>query len=84
MTITREQIRAAVVRALGAVAPETDAGGLDERAPLREALDIDSMDFLNFVRGLHASLGVDVPEADYPKIQTLGACVEYLGRRLGA
>jgi len=44
----------------------------------REQLDIDSMDFLNFVIGLHKELHVDIPEKDYPKLSTLQGCMEYL------
>ena len=49
---------------------------------LREALDIDSMDFLNFVTAVHHRLGVDVPELDYPKLSTLDGAVKYLETKL--
>jgi acyl carrier protein len=81
--MTRDEIRAAVVRALRRVAPEADAGTLDPDADLREALDIDSMDFLSFVTAVHASLDVDIPERDYPKVRTLAACVDYIAAKLG-
>ena len=51
-------------------------------ADLRDALDLDSMDFLNFVIALHGSLGVDVPEGDYVKLATLNGAVDYLAGRL--
>lgn len=73
----RAQIQRAVFGALSAVAPEADISSLDPRRPLREELDIDSMDFLNFVVGLHGALGIDVPERDYGKLATLEACVDY-------
>ena len=76
--MTREEIRAAVLSALGRVAPEADPARIDPAAPLRDQLDIDSMDFLNFVIALHKSLGVDIPEQDYPTLATLDGCVEYL------
>ena len=44
----------------------------------RDQLDLDSMDLLNFVIGLHTALGVDIPEADYSKLATLDGCVDYL------
>lgn len=50
-------------------------------AALREQLDLDSMDALNFVVALHGALGVEIPETDYPKLVTLDACVEYLAAR---
>jgi len=44
-------------------------------------LDIDSMDFLNFVIALDEKLDVRIPESDYPKLSTLDACVEFLSSR---
>lgn len=82
--MTRAEIRDVVLRVLGNIAPEADLGTIDASADLREQLDIDSVDFANFVIGLHTELGVDVPEVDYPKLSALDACVDYLAVRLGA
>ena len=82
--MTREQIEAAVRSSLGAIAPEVDLAHVRPNADLREELDIDSMDFLRFVVDLHARLGVDVPEKDYPRIRTLASCVGYLVDRQAA
>jgi acyl carrier protein len=79
---SRTEIRSAVLAALTSVAPETDASTVDPRQPLREQLDLDSMDFLNFAVALHAALGVDVPERDYPRIATLDGCVDYVITKL--
>ena len=79
--MTRDDLRATVLRALGDVAPEADLGTLQPDVPFRAQLDLDSMDLLNFVVALHAALGVDIPEADYPKLTTLDDCVEYLASR---
>ena len=76
--MTREQIEAAVRSSLGAIAPEVDLARVRPNADLRDELDIDSMDFLRFVVDVHARLGVDVPEKDYPKLATLRGCVDYL------
>jgi acyl carrier protein len=76
--VNLDQTRAAVLEALGNVAPELDPATLDPRQDLRNQLDLDSMDFLNFVVGLHKAFGVDIPEADYRKLATLDACVAYL------
>jgi acyl carrier protein len=76
--MNRQQIRDAVLQALGRVAPEADLAQVDPAIPLREQFDIDSMDFLNFVVALHKGLGVDVPERDYSKLATLDGCVAYL------
>jgi acyl carrier protein len=74
-----EQIRNIVLDALRQVAPEADAATLDPTADFRDQLDIDSMDFLNFVIGLHEATGIDIPERDYPRLSSLDRCVEYLG-----
>ena len=50
---------------------------------LARQLDLDSVDFMNFVVGLHAALGVDVPEAEYNKLASLDACVAYLAAQRG-
>jgi acyl carrier protein len=67
---------------LGNIAPEIDPKTVDAGADLREALDIDSMDFLNFVTAIHRRLGVDIPEIDYPKLVTLDGAVHYLEAKL--
>jgi acyl carrier protein len=82
--MTREAIREAVVKALTSVAPEIDPSSLAPGAEFRQEFDLDSMDFLNFVVGLHASLNVDVPEGDYPKLATLNGAIDYLANRLGS
>ena len=79
--MTRDEIRAVVLRVLGDIAPEADPAALEPGVDLREQLDLDSMDILNFVIGLHTALGVEIPEADYPKFTTLDGGVEYLATR---
>jgi acyl carrier protein len=81
--VTREVIREAVVKALTSVAPEVDPRTLRADDALRQELDLDSMDFLNFVIAIHASLDVDVPETDYSRLDTLNRAVDYLANRLG-
>jgi len=81
--MTRDQIKAVVERTLGAIAPEADMSRIDPEAALRDQLDIDSMDFLNFAIGLHKALNVEIPEASYPKLATLNCCIDYLASALG-
>ena len=76
--VTEQEIRQTVLRALSDIAPEADPASLDEAADLREELDIDSIDFLNFIIALHKALEIDIPEADYPKLGTLAGAVAYL------
>ena len=60
------------------IAPEADFETLDPNDALREQLDLDSMDFLNVMIGLHETLGIDIPEADYPRLFTLAGALDYL------
>ena len=68
---------------LADIAPEVDLARIDRRAPLREELDIDSMDFLRLVQALDTRVGVSIPEADYAKVSTLDGLVAYLVARTG-
>ena len=77
-------IRAILQEELGNIAPEIDLRKLDPSADLREALDIASMDFLNFVIALHRRLGVGIAELDYPKLVTLNGAVTYLKPKVAA
>jgi acyl carrier protein len=70
-----------VLSFLRRIAPEADPGRIDPREPLRDQLDLDSMDFLNFLIGVHEARGVDIPEADYPRLSSLEAITEYLGQK---
>jgi acyl carrier protein len=81
--MTPDDIRATALRALGQIAPEADLGGLKPEISFREQLDLDSMDFLNFMIALHRELRVDIPESDYPKLATLNGCVAYLASARG-
>ncbi|TKB71975.1 MAG: acyl carrier protein [Nitrospira sp.] len=78
-----EDITHTVLRLLGDIAPEADLATLNPDVSLRDQLDLDSMDFLNFLIALHQSLGVDIPEGDYPKLATLSGCLAFLAARLG-
>jgi len=66
---------------LSNIAPEADLATIDPAADLREALDIDSMDLLNFVTAIHQRLGIDIPEIDYPKLATLSSMIAYLKKK---
>jgi acyl carrier protein len=71
-----------ILATLAQVAPEADLATLDPDADLRLELDLDSMDFLNFVVGIDERTGIEIPERDYPQLGTLHACIDYLTRRM--
>jgi acyl carrier protein len=72
------EIQETILRVLAEIAPEAELGSLKPQARLRDQLDLDSMDFLNFVIGLHKELHVEIPERDYGKLATLAGCTDYL------
>jgi acyl carrier protein len=73
-----DEIRTGVLASLRQVAPEVDAATLDPDVDIRDELDIDSMDFFNYVLGLNERFGVEVPERDYPKLASLDGSLTYL------
>jgi acyl carrier protein len=74
-------IKSAIFAGLRQIAPESDPDSLSPDQKIRETLDIDSFDFLNFLIALHDKLGVEIPEADYGKLTTLGEMTRYLAQR---
>jgi acyl carrier protein len=80
--LNETQLKETVLRVLNGIAPEVDAASIDPAKSLRDQIDIDSVDFLNFVIGLHKELGVEIPDADVAKLVTLNGCVTYLSEKL--
>jgi acyl carrier protein len=80
--MTKGEVELVVLRVLSKIAPEADLTRIDRQARIRDQFDIDSMDFLNFVIGLHNELNVEIPERDYGHLATLRGCVEYLASSL--
>ncbi len=76
-------LRRAVFETLRRIAPEVAPDGLDSQRPLRDQVDLDSMDWLNFLVGLHDKLGVEIPEADYANLVTLDDLLAFLRTRVG-
>lgn len=76
--MTPADIRQLASDVLAGIAPEADLSSVADHEDLREALDLDSMDFLNLVIGLSQGSGVNIPESDYPRLFTLAGMQAYL------
>lgn len=76
--MTESEIRALAAEVLAGIAPEAELATVGDDEDLREALDLDSMDFLNFLIGLAHKTGRKIPEADTSKLFTLKGLVAYL------
>lgn len=70
-----------VTRALYSVAPDLQGEPIAGDKTFREQFEFDSMDFLNFVIALHKGSGVEIPEKDYPQLQSLSGAVSYIRER---
>jgi acyl carrier protein len=81
--MTATDIHDVVFKILGRIAPEADPDDLQPDENVREALDIDSFDYLSFIIALNEELGVDIPESDYGQLDTMDHIVNYLATRTG-
>ncbi len=77
----RDALRSAVIGLLLDVAPEVEAGSIRADRPLRDQVDIDSIDYLKLLTAIHQQLGVEIPESDYARVTTLDDLVAYLAAR---
>ena len=78
------QIKSQVVAIIRSVAPEVEEGDLVANRPLRDQVDLDSMDWLKVIIGVHEKLHVDIPEADYGKLRSLDDWAAYLRGRVAS
>jgi acyl carrier protein len=73
-----ESLRADILSVLTTIAPEVDPAEISDEELLRDQVDLDSMDWLNFLVGIHKRLHVDIPESDYATLRTLADLVRYV------
>ncbi len=73
-----EDLRSQVLSVLTTIAPEVDPAEIQDDELLRDQVDLDSMDWLNFLLGIHKRLHVEIPEEDYGSLRTLTDVVEYI------
>lgn len=76
------EIRTVALSVLKSIAPEIEEDELRDDRPLRNQVDLDSMDWLSFLLGLHRELKVEIPEADYANLVTLNDVTAYLLQRV--
>jgi acyl carrier protein len=72
------EIRAKVIEILGDILPDDDLSQLKDDVPLREQVELDSMDFLDIVMELRKRYRIQIPEDDYIHLATLSGTVKYL------
>lgn len=79
--MTHEEIKSVIYELLKKTAPETDPTSLKPDDNIRETLNIDSFDALQFLVAINEKLGIDIPEQDYGKTTTIGSLIDYLEQR---
>lgn len=78
-----EPLSTTVMNLLRAIAPELEPDTLDPARPLRSQVDLDSMDWLNFLVSLHEHFGVTIPETDYARLVSFNDVLDYLAGKTG-
>ena len=76
--MTDAEIAELIKSALFSVAPDLEGEDIQPAAPFRQQFEVDSMDMLNFIIALHKKTGIDIPERDYAKFESLAGAVSYL------
>lgn len=79
--MTEDETRKTIFQLLKNIAPETEPEKLQPGENIRQTLDIDSFDYLQFIIALDEKLGIKTPEADYGKINTLANLVAYISNQ---
>lgn len=76
--MNEEEIKEIVFQLLKKIAPDTEPSALKPDENIRETLNIDSFDSLQFIVALNKKTGIEIPEEDYGKIATLQALTAYI------
>jgi acyl carrier protein len=80
--MTKEQIKDKILEIIDQIMPDEDLSNLKGDIPIREQVELDSMDFLDIIMELRKRYGIEVPEDDYVHLDTLDGSVAYLEPRM--
>ena len=80
--MTRDQIKDLILEIIEDIDEDAEFDDLNPDQPLRDQLDLDSMDFLDIVMELRKRYQLQIPEEEYPELATLTSCVNYLEPKL--
>ncbi len=79
--MNEDEIKPTLFRILKNIAPETEPEKLKPTDNIRRALAIDSFDYLQFIVGMDEQFGIQTPEEDYGKIETLNDLISYIVKK---
>jgi acyl carrier protein len=80
--MTQEQIQTAIIEQILEIAPDIDEADILPDKNIQRSLEIDSFDFLKILTALNEIIGVEVPESDYAKVDTLEHMVGYFSEKM--
>ena len=80
--MTRDAIKAVIIEIIQDIDEDVNTANLAADQPLRDQMDLDSMDFLDIVMELRKRYKLQIPEEDYPELASLNSCVNYLEPKL--
>jgi acyl carrier protein len=75
------ELRPLVFAELRKIAPELEEGDVEPGKLLRDQVDLDSMDWLNFLIAVHQRFAVEIAEEDYATLDTLDRICELVAAR---
>lgn len=76
--MNEDEIKQIIFQLLKKIAPDTEPSQLKPDENIRETLNIDSFDSLQFLVVLHDKIGIEIPEEDYGKVNSLNSLTKYL------
>jgi acyl carrier protein len=80
--MTKEEIKSTILEIIAQIIPDEDLSNLKGDVPIREQVELDSMDFLDIIMELRKRYGIEVPENDYMQLATLDGSIAYLEPRM--
>jgi len=80
--MNEQDIKQTIFQLLKRIAPETEPSQLKPDENIRETLNIDSFDALQFIVALDEKLGIEIPEEDYGKTTTLKSLLTYVKEKI--
>jgi len=80
--MTKEEVKSVLMEIVAEIIPDEDLTNLKYDIPIREQVELDSMDFLDIIMELRKRYRIEVPEDDYMQLATIDSSVAYLEPRM--
>jgi acyl carrier protein len=78
--MTTDEAKQIIFDVLSMIAPEIAPEDVDHDVDLSEQLDLDSMDYLNWLIGISETTGVEIPQRDASQFLTIDGAAAYLSQ----